>query len=53
MAVNYGHSGATTVSFRAGGDWKQVITALGKYKADYDVYVTIQVSGQAIHQLFS
>lgn len=44
---NYGHSGATTKSFRAGGDWKNVITDVGKYKKDYRVYVTIQVSSKS------
>lgn len=41
---NYGHSGASTKSFRDGGDWKKVITDVGTYKKDYRVYVTIQVS---------
>ncbi|KAL5379860.1 hypothetical protein DPSP01_008142 [Paraphaeosphaeria sporulosa] len=39
---NYGHSGATTASFRAGGDWGKVITDIGTYKSKYDVYTTIQ-----------
>ncbi|KAF1931717.1 carbohydrate esterase family 12 protein [Didymella exigua CBS 183.55] len=39
---NYGHSGATTKSFRAGGDWAQVIDEVGTHKDDYRVYVTIQ-----------
>ncbi|KAF2179443.1 carbohydrate esterase family 12 protein [Zopfia rhizophila CBS 207.26] len=39
---NYGHSGATTASFRAGGDWGKVIKDIGTYKNDHDVYVTIQ-----------
>jgi hypothetical protein len=42
---NYGHSGATTASFRAGGDWANVIKDIGTNKAKYDVYVTIQVRG--------
>ena len=42
---NYGHSGATTASFRAGGDWANVIKDIGTNKAKYDVYVTIQVFG--------
>lgn len=42
---NYGHSGATTASFRAGGDWANVITEIDTNKAKYDVYVTIQVPG--------
>jgi hypothetical protein len=40
---NYGHSGATTRSFRAGGDWASVTKDIGTYKGDYKVYVTIQV----------
>lgn len=40
---NYGHSGATTASFRAGGDWGKVTKDIGTYKSQYDVYVTIQV----------
>lgn len=40
---NYGHSGATTASFRAGGDWGKVIKDIGTYKSQYNVYVTIQV----------
>jgi lysophospholipase L1-like esterase len=39
---NYGHSGATTASFRAGGDWGKVTKDIGTYKSTYDVYVTIQ-----------
>ncbi|CAE6998655.1 hypothetical protein PTNB73_03987 [Pyrenophora teres f. teres] len=39
---NYGHSGATTRSFRAGGDWANVTRDIGTYKQDYNVYVTIQ-----------
>ncbi|KAF9696516.1 hypothetical protein EKO04_005672 [Ascochyta lentis] len=40
--VNYGHSGATTKSFRAGGDWDKVIDEVVSHKDDYRVYVTIQ-----------
>ncbi|KAF2469243.1 SGNH hydrolase [Lindgomyces ingoldianus] len=39
---NYGHSGATTASFRAGSDWGKVVKDIGTYKDKYDVYVTIQ-----------
>ncbi|KAF2732605.1 SGNH hydrolase [Polyplosphaeria fusca] len=39
---NYGHSGATTASFRSGGDWAKVIADIGTFKKDYEVYVTIQ-----------
>jgi hypothetical protein len=41
--TNYGHSGATTASFRAGGDWAKVIKDISTYKQKYKVYVTIQV----------
>lgn len=40
---NYGHSGATTKSFRAGGDWSKVIGEIDTHKDDSRVYVTIQV----------
>ncbi|KZM22417.1 uncharacterized protein EKO05_0000092 [Ascochyta rabiei] len=40
--VNYGHSGSTTKSFRAGGDWDKVINEIGSNKEDYRVYVTLQ-----------
>lgn len=39
---NYGHSGATTASFRAGGDWGKVAEDIEAYKTKYNVYVTIQ-----------
>lgn len=39
---NYGHNGATTVSFREGGDWATVLKAVQNAKADYTPYVTIQ-----------
>ena len=41
---NYGHSGATTKSFRDGGDWAHVTRDIGTYKKNYRVYVTIQAS---------
>lgn len=40
---NLGHNGATTVSFRAGGDWAAVLEAVKASKADYNPFVTIQV----------
>lgn len=40
---NYGKSGATTASFRAGGYWGSVTKDIATYKSDYRVYVTIQV----------
>ncbi|KAF9736882.1 hypothetical protein PMIN03_010654 [Paraphaeosphaeria minitans] len=39
---NYGHNGATTASFRAGGDWGKVIADVGTYKSKCDVFTTIQ-----------
>ena len=47
--VNYGHSGATTASFRAGGDWAQVLDEVASHKDAYRVYITIQVSDQLPH----
>jgi len=46
---NYGHSGATTASFRAGGDWGNVIKDIGTYKEKYDVFVTIQVGNYPLN----
>jgi hypothetical protein len=40
---NYGHSGATTKSFRS-ADWSKVVKDIGTYKSQYNVYVTIQVN---------
>ncbi|KAJ9134330.1 Rhamnogalacturonan acetylesterase RhgT [Pleurostoma richardsiae] len=40
--INYGHNGATTVSFVAGGDWSRVVGSLKNNSASYDCYVTIQ-----------
>ncbi|KAH0049189.1 SGNH hydrolase, partial [Aureobasidium melanogenum] len=39
---NYGHNGATTKSFREGGDWDRLISEAKTKTADYTVYVTIQ-----------
>ena len=39
---NYGHNGATTVSFRAGGDWSTVLSAVTSSKSTHEPYVTIQ-----------
>lgn len=39
---NFGHNGATTVSFRAGGDWANVLTAAKASLTSYTPYVTIQ-----------
>ncbi|RAL04231.1 rhamnogalacturonan acetylesterase [Aspergillus ibericus CBS 121593] len=40
--LNYGHDGATTVSFRSGGDWATVLSKVEEYKTDYRAFVTIQ-----------
>ncbi|OCL08359.1 carbohydrate esterase family 12 protein [Glonium stellatum] len=39
---NYGHNGATTASFRSGGDWATVLSQVASHKSSYNVYVTIQ-----------
>jgi lysophospholipase L1-like esterase len=39
---NFGHNGATTVSFRDGGDWDEVLTTVKQVRDDYDPFVTIQ-----------
>ena len=39
---NFGHNGATTVSFRAGGDWDKVLTTVHDLRCDYHPFVTIQ-----------
>lgn len=40
---NYIHDGATTVSFRAGGDWRNVLGEVESHKSSNEVFVTIQV----------
>jgi lysophospholipase L1-like esterase len=44
IGKNFGHNGATTASFVAGGDWAHVINAVKAAKDNYTSYVTIQVS---------
>ncbi|KAF2127840.1 carbohydrate esterase family 12 protein [Dothidotthia symphoricarpi CBS 119687] len=39
---NFGHNGATTVSFREGGDWANVLKAAKAAVPSYVPYVTIQ-----------
>jgi lysophospholipase L1-like esterase len=39
---NFGHNGATSVSFRAGGDWANVLSAAKAASKKYTPYVTIQ-----------
>lgn len=41
---NFGHNGATTVSFRAGGDWAAVLEDVKSHTQSNKVFVTIQVS---------
>ncbi|KAL2841878.1 SGNH hydrolase-type esterase domain-containing protein [Aspergillus pseudoustus] len=40
--TNFGHSGATTSSFRSGGDWDELLTAVESHKDKYRPIVTIQ-----------
>ncbi|KAK3326177.1 GDSL-like Lipase/Acylhydrolase [Apodospora peruviana] len=40
--INYGHSGATTASFVAGGDWAKVISSVKNNTAKAQCFVTIQ-----------
>lgn len=44
LGVNLGHSGATTKSFRDGGDWAAVTDSVAQYAGSNNVYVTISVS---------
>ena len=39
---NFGHNGATTVSFRQGGDWANVLAAAKAVSKDHRSYVTLQ-----------
>lgn len=39
---NLGHNGATTVSFRAGGDWDVVLATVQGVRENYQLFVTIQ-----------
>ncbi|CBY01966.1 hypothetical protein IAQ61_006561 [Plenodomus lingam] len=39
---NFGHSGATTASFRTSGDWGNVTANIGTHKNRFRVYVTMQ-----------
>jgi hypothetical protein len=41
--INFGHNGATTVSFVARGDWRNVTSYVKNNQDEYEVYVTIQV----------
>ncbi|KFY57740.1 hypothetical protein V497_05316 [Pseudogymnoascus sp. VKM F-4516 (FW-969)] len=42
VGTNYGHNGATTVSFVSGGDWAKVIADVKSKASKYTPYVTIQ-----------
>ncbi|KAI7181776.1 chloride channel protein 3, partial [Hortaea werneckii] len=39
---NLGHNGATTVSFREGGDWAHALELVEQHEKWWDVFVTIQ-----------
>lgn len=43
IGTNFGHNGATSVSFVSDGDWGNVLAAVKTNKAAYTLYVTIQV----------
>lgn len=47
--INFGHDGATTVSFVAGGDWNNVLNEVKNHTGIYDSYVTIQVRAKLRH----
>jgi lysophospholipase L1-like esterase len=40
--TNFGHNGATTVSFRTGGDWDNVLETVRQVRDKYIPFVTIQ-----------
>jgi lysophospholipase L1-like esterase len=42
VGKNFGHNGATTVSFRSGGDWANVLAAAKEALSKHTPYVTIQ-----------
>lgn len=42
IGTNFGVSGATTASFRAGGTWSQVMSAVTKASSSHTPFVTIQ-----------
>ena len=42
--INYGCNGATTISFIEQGIWTKVLASVEDNKADYECFVTIQVS---------
>lgn len=43
IGFNYGHNGATTASFKAGGDWARVLAGVAGNKTRFTPFVTIQV----------
>lgn len=48
--INYGHNGATTVSFVAGGDWANVISSVKGAVGKYSPFVPIMVSCELTRQ---
>jgi len=44
VGTNFGHNGATTVTFVEGGDWAVILDLVKNYQSEYRPYVTIQVS---------
>lgn len=48
IGINYGHNGATTVSFNGqlanDSDWTWVLQSIKNWRHSHDPYVTIQVS---------
>lgn len=44
LGSNFGHNGATTVSFVYDGDWGDVLESVSRYSKSYTTYVTIAVS---------
>jgi hypothetical protein len=53
IGANKGHSGTTTASFVARGDWRTVVDLVKKNSAQYHCYVTIQFghNDQVSHDL--
>jgi hypothetical protein len=46
IGTNYGHNGATTVTFKSGGDWEKVISDVKKNAGSHRTFVTIQVCSE-------
>lgn len=43
VGYNYGHNGATTISYRSGGYWAQILAGVAGNATTHTCYVTIQV----------